>query len=81
MAKNVLSRTSDLKIFFNKKYDSKNKTIDAKSAEYIMRNVFQLIEEIKDAKGSRFYKMIAKRQLQSIGLKTELATKTYKNGG
>ena len=76
MAKNVLSRTSDLQIFFNKKYDSKNKTIDAKSAEYIMSNVFQLIEEIKDAKGSRFYKMIAKRQLQSIGLKTELATKT-----
>ncbi len=75
MGKNILSQTSDLRIFFNRKYDRKSNTIDEASAEYIMDKVRFLIRELKDANGGRFYKVIAKHHLQSIGLKTETAFK------
>ena len=72
---NTLSQVSDLQIYFNRKYDSKNKTIDAASHNYIVSKAVQLIQELPNAQGGRFCKMLAKRQLQTLVVKSVGATK------
>lgn len=73
---NTLSQVSDLQLYFNRKYDCKEKTIDIESHNYIVSKAIELMHKIPKAKGGRIFKMIAKRQLLSIVAKSTSATKT-----
>lgn len=75
---NVLRKVENLKVVFNDNYNRKHGTMDQEIYSYIMRKVFEIIIDLKTSNVNPFLKFYTKSQVQSIGLKSELARKTFK---
>lgn len=69
------NKVSDLRIYFNSKYDRKNNQIKRQYYNYIVSKAINMIAELKYDDSNRVMKQLAKLQLQNIVVKAEYATK------
>lgn len=69
------NKVSDLRIYFNSKYDRKNNQIERQHYNYILSKVIGMIAELKYNESNKVMKQLAKLQLQNIAVKVEYAIK------
>lgn len=69
------NKVSDLRIYFNSKYDSKNNQIERQHYNYIVSKAINMIAELKYDDSNKLAKQFAKLQLQNVVVKAEYATK------
>lgn len=69
------NKVSDLRIYFNGKYDCKNNQIERQHYNYILSKVINMIAELKYDDSNKVMKQLAKLQLQNIAVKVEYAIK------
>lgn len=69
------NKVSDLRIYFNGKYDCKNNQIERQHYNYIVSKAINMIAELKYDDSNKLAKQFAKLQLQNVVVKAEFATK------
>lgn len=69
------SKVSDLRIYFNSKYDCKNNQIKRQHYNYIVSKAINMIAELKYDDSNKLAKQLAKLQLQNVVVKAEFAIK------
>ena len=69
------NKVSDLRIYFNSKFDCKNNQIERQHYNYIVSKAINMIAELKYDDSNKLAKQLAKLQLQNIVVKAEYATK------
>ena len=69
------SKVSDLRIYFNSKYDCKKNQIERQHYNYIVSKAINMIAELKYDDSNKLAKQLAKLQLQNVVIKSEYATK------
>lgn len=69
------NKVSDLRIYFNGKYDCKNNQIERQHYNYIVSKAINMIAELKYNDSNKLAKQLAKLQLQNVVVKAEYATK------
>lgn len=69
------NKISDLRIYFNSKYDCKNNQIERQHYNYILSKAINMIAELKYDNSNKVMKQLAKLQLQNVVVKAEYATK------
>lgn len=69
------NKVSDLRIYFNGKYDCKNNQIERQHYNYIVSKAINMIAELKYDDSNKLAKQLAKLQLQNVVVKAEYATK------
>ena len=68
-------KVSDLRIYFNSKYDCKNNQIERQHYNYIVSKAINMIAELKYDDSNKLAKQLAKLQLQNVVVKAEFAIK------
>ena len=69
------NKVSNLRIYFNSKYDCKNNQIERQHYNYILSKAINMIAELKYDDSNKVMKQLAKLQLQNVVVKAEYATK------
>ena len=69
------NKVSDLRIYFNSKYDCKKNQIERQHYNYIVSKAINMIAELKYDDSNKLAKQLAKLQLQNVVVKAEYATK------
>ena len=69
------NKVSDLRIYFNSKYDCKKNQIERQHYNYIVSKAINMIAELKYDDSNKLAKQFAKLQLQNVVVKAEFATK------
>lgn len=69
------NKVSDLRIYFNSKYNCKNNQIERQHYNYIVSKAINMIAELKYDDSNKLAKQFAKLQLQNVVVKAEFATK------
>lgn len=69
------NKVSDLRIYFNSKYDCKNNQIERQHYNYVLSKVINMIAELKYDDSNIVAKQLAKLQLQNVAVKAEYAIK------
>ena len=69
------NKVSDLRIYFNSKYDCKNNQIERQHYNYVLSKAINMIAELKYDDSNIVAKQLAKLQLQNVADKAEYAIK------
>ena len=69
------NKVSDLRIYFNSKYDCKNNQIERQHYNYVLSKAINMIAELKYDDSNIVAKQLAKLQLQNVAVKAEYAIK------
>lgn len=69
------NKVSDLRIYFNSKYDCKNNQIERQHYNYVLSKAINMIAELKYDNSNKVMKQLAKLQLQNVAVKAEYAIK------
>lgn len=69
------NKVSDLRIYFNSKYDCKNNQIERQHYNYVLSKAINMIAELKYDNSNKIAKQLAKLQLQNVAVKAEYAIK------
>ena len=72
---NILKEIEYVKTQFKSMYNKKDNTIEEQNYKYLLSIIFELITKVKKSDMNRAAKFLAKGQLQTMGMKIELAKK------
>lgn len=71
----IIKQIEHVKTQFKSMYNKKDDTIEKEDYKYLLDEIFSLIKKVKKSDMNRAAKFLAKGQLQTMGMKIELAKK------